>query len=88
MRQKESLASLFVVLNQLPLALSGIVHVENGNGISLSKFEPSTLKFGKGARLSKIRYEQRNAAPVSRLRMRPAIVARPLYIRSLDPAGR
>ncbi|WP_172194714.1 hypothetical protein [Saccharibacillus qingshengii] len=77
MRKEISLTDLFVQLNQLPLALSGIVHVQNRNGISLSKFEPSTLKFVPGTRLSGIEYDQRNAAPVSRLRIGPALFARP-----------
>lgn len=78
MRQKESLASLFVVLGQLPMALSGIVHSVMQGGISLSKFELSALKFVKGTRLSTIRNEQRNVAPVSRLRIGSALFARPL----------
>lgn len=78
MYKNNSLTDLFVVLNQLPLALSGIVHVQDRSGISLSKFEPTTLKFGKDTRLSGMRYEQRNAAPVSRLRIRPALFARPI----------
>ncbi|WP_037286957.1 hypothetical protein [Saccharibacillus sacchari] len=78
MRQKESLASLFVVLNQLPTALSGIVHSVMHNGISLSKFELAALKFVKGTRLSTIRNEQRNVAPVSHLRIGSALFARPL----------
>lgn len=79
MQQKESLASLFVVLNQLPMALSGIVHSVMLNGISLSKFEPSTLKFANGTRLSTIMNEQRNVAPVSHLRIGSALFARSLY---------
>ncbi|GGN93629.1 hypothetical protein [Saccharibacillus kuerlensis] len=77
MQKKNSLTSLFVVLSQLPLALSGIVHSEMRNGISLSKFEPSTLKFANGITLSKIRNKQRNAAPVSHLRIGPALFVRP-----------
>ncbi|CAM3351796.1 MULTISPECIES: hypothetical protein [Saccharibacillus] len=78
MRNFNSLNSLFVVLDRLPLALGGIVHVQNRNGISLSKFEPTTLKFGQGTRLSGTAHDQRNAAPVSRLRTRSALFARPI----------
>ncbi|OWA36088.1 hypothetical protein B9G55_09525 [Saccharibacillus sp. O16] len=78
MNRKDSLASLFVVLNQLPMALNGIVHVQMHNGISLSKFEPSTKNLVNATRLSAIGNEQRNAAPVSRLRIGSALFARPL----------
>ena len=78
MNRKDSLASLFVELNQLPMALNGIVHVQLHNGISLSKFEPTTKNLVNGTRLSTVENEQRNAAPVSRLRIGPALFARPL----------
>ncbi|NGZ76221.1 hypothetical protein [Saccharibacillus alkalitolerans] len=79
MRDKNSFAGLFAILKRLPMALSGIVHAKLHNGISLSKFEPSTLKFANGIRLSKFKHEQRNAAPVSRLRIGSALFARPLH---------
>lgn len=79
MQKKHSLTRLFVVLNQLPMALSGIVHSVWLNGTRLSKFEPSTIKFANGTRLSTIRNKQRNAAPISRLRIGSALFARPLY---------
>ncbi|MCQ4088066.1 hypothetical protein [Saccharibacillus sp. JS10] len=80
MQKKLSLADLFVVLNQLPMALGGIVHSVMHNGISLSKFERSAFQFVHyTTRLSKIRNQQRNVAPVSHLRIGSALFARPLY---------